>query len=67
MQFRQGKAPAAAFRDGKQVYAFSRGVLETADEAVIALLKAQGAVALDEPAPQAGPEADKSAGKKKHA
>ena len=43
MKFRQGKAPAILYRDGKKLWEFAAGILETDDPALIALLLERGA------------------------
>lgn len=51
MKFRQGKAPAILYQDGKRVYEFINGRLETEDAGLIALLRERGAEPIDAPLP----------------
>ena len=44
MKFRQGKAPAILYQDGKRVFEFSNGRLETDDVKLIAILLERGAI-----------------------
>ena len=44
MKFRQGKAPAILYQDGKRVYEFINGRLETEDVRLIAILLERGAI-----------------------
>lgn len=44
MRFRQGKAPAILYQEGKKVYEFSNGKLETEDLSIIAVLLERGAI-----------------------
>lgn len=44
MKFRQGKAPAILYQEGKRVYEFINGKLETEDVRLIAILLERGAI-----------------------
>jgi hypothetical protein len=44
MRFRQGRAPAVLYRDGKRLWEFYAGRLETDDAEIAALLAERGAV-----------------------
>ena len=47
MLFRQGTAPAILYRDGKKVFEFNNGMLETEDLVLIAVLLEKGAIDID--------------------